>query len=254
VASRSGDARTGRQEPTGHLAGCLVGWSPDVVLEERERASDLAREFDLSQLPDELHPEAWRALLLRDGVGLIDLFSRVPEKLVGSSRIYLVARNVSVLRNFGIYEDALLRAFTFTPSLIGVFPPRLVRYLFDIADRAKLRAVGDPRPGPGPFTLYRGVASGRYHERGLSWTSDPEVASWFAAMHGKRPSNRRRGAPRIVTCSFDEPEILCFTNRRVLDDFEVDGRLVRNKRESEFIVHVSPTKILGVLPVGRVRV
>jgi hypothetical protein len=54
--------------------------------------------------------------------------------------------------------------------------------MFTRADRTKLRAAGDPLPGAGPFTVYRGVA-GRgpaRRVRGLSWTDDVEKAAWFA--------------------------------------------------------------------------
>lgn len=55
--------------------------------------------------------------------------------------------------------------------------------LFGSANREALRAAGDPLPGPGPFTVYRGV-SGEEHEerrvRGLSWTTSIDRAREFA--------------------------------------------------------------------------
>jgi len=44
-------------------------------------------------------------------------------------------------------------------------------YEFFQADRARLRALGDALPGPGPFTLFRGVAGrgAKRRVRGLSW-------------------------------------------------------------------------------------
>lgn len=51
------------------------------------------------------------------------------------------------------------------------------------ADRKALRAAGDPLPGPGPFTVYRGVSGEEPEERrirGLSWTASKDRAREFA--------------------------------------------------------------------------
>jgi hypothetical protein len=55
--------------------------------------------------------------------------------------------------------------------------------LFQSADRKALRAAGDPLPGPGPFTVYRGVSGEEPEERrirGLSWTTSVDRAREFA--------------------------------------------------------------------------
>src|SRR6266511_1909234 len=87
----------------------------------------------------------------------------------------LVTDNLRVLKSRGIYEEALLHAFSMPRTNNASFPLDYLRALFlHLADRDRLRAAGDPLPGPGPFTLYRGV-SGRgaaRRIRGLSWTAD----------------------------------------------------------------------------------
>jgi hypothetical protein len=62
------------------------------------------------------------------------------------------------------------------------WPIFAVKEFFSRADRAKLRALGSPLPGPGPFKLFRGVAGrGPYRrERGIAWTGDYTTAAWFA--------------------------------------------------------------------------
>ena len=52
-------------------------------------------------------------------------------------------------------------------------------------NREKFLAAGDPLPNSIP-TLYRGVAGiPKYrHVRGISWTSDVEMAKWFATRFG----------------------------------------------------------------------
>jgi hypothetical protein len=92
----------------------------------------------------------------------------------------IVALNGAALRAKGIYERALLSAFAHTNhadwSLLAL------RRLFASADRGRLRSGGDPLPGPGPFTIYRGVAGVEPARRvcGLSWTSSAEEARPFA--------------------------------------------------------------------------
>lgn len=59
------------------------------------------------------------------------------------------------------------------------------------ADPDKLLAAGDPLPGPGPFTIYRGISGGgeERRERGFSWTLHKDLACWFAArLHLRAPA------------------------------------------------------------------
>ena len=58
----------------------------------------------------------------------------------------------------------------------------ILMLLLERADRDRLRPAGAPLPGPGPFTLYRGVhgRGAARKVRGLRWTSSPSTAAWFA--------------------------------------------------------------------------
>ena len=94
----------------------------------------------------------------------------------------IVAANGSALKERGLYEQALLHAWAATRTNYAKWPASHLRALFDWADKAKLRALGDPLPGPGPFVLYRGIAgTGSFRKPcGISWTSDFATACWFA--------------------------------------------------------------------------
>ena len=98
----------------------------------------------------------------------------------------LVVRNAVLLRQRGIFEEALLKAITTTRTNNLTTPLTTLRKLIQFADRSKLLAAGDPLPGSGPFTLYRGVA-GRPRDRrvrGISWTGMFVRARWFAQRFG----------------------------------------------------------------------
>lgn len=92
-----------------------------------------------------------------------------------------VFANRPVLKARGVYERALIDSFVRTNHAHWTLNE--LRELFESADRKALRVAGDPLPGPGPFTLYRGV-SGEEHEerrvRGLSWTTSLDRAREFA--------------------------------------------------------------------------
>jgi len=130
--------------------------------------------------------------------------------------------NVVVLRRHGVYEKALLSAFTGTNHATWRLSA-LVR-LFKQADRGRLRAAGDPLPGAGPFTVYRGVA-GPTHERrinGLSWTGSIEHARWFAQEHARRLADRLTDPnPGVYRVTIPERAVLAYTNTEGEGEFIV---------------------------------
>jgi hypothetical protein len=69
-----------------------------------------------------------------------------------------ISVNRTVLKARGVYERALLDSFVRTNHAHWALSE--LRELFESADRKGLLTAGDPLPGPGPFTVYRGV-SGR---------------------------------------------------------------------------------------------
>lgn len=136
----------------------------------------LPMELDLSAVPPELHEQAHEAFADRDALGFVIICGSNTRALA------LVADNVSPLLAAGIYEPALLQALTGTRVNHARWSLGTLRFLVDLSDPDRLRAAGDPLPGPGPFRLYRGVAgTGRARKvRGLHWTATPSTAAWFA--------------------------------------------------------------------------
>ena len=95
---------------------------------------------------------------------------------------HLFLDNLHAIRAMGQYEKALYYVITH-PNFGPALTQSWIRGLLGWADREKLRACGDPLPGPGPFTIYRGVSSATC-ERGTSWTGTLERAWWFANRLG----------------------------------------------------------------------
>ncbi len=132
----------------------------------------------------------------------------------------LVWNNQWQLQMRGIYEPTLLQAYTGTRTSSRTLSPAKLRTLFRIASPARLRAAGEPLPGRGPFTLYRGVAGvGRARSlRGLSWTASKEQAFWFALRYGLQH-------PAVFRVTAREEDVLAYDNSR---------------QEQEFILELSP--------------
>lgn len=123
----------------------------------------------------------------------------------------LVANNIQPLRDRGLYEVALLDALTASRTnnrhAYGILP-----WLVEMADRARLRAAGDPLPGTGPFTLYRGVgghgSARRVH--GFSWSMSRERAQWFA----DRATCFGLASPAVYRAVLPESRVLAYTDAR----------------------------------------
>jgi hypothetical protein len=99
----------------------------------------------------------------------------------GGKTVRFVAQHVSLLRDLGIFEKALLFAFK-ENRINNANNYKTLLPLFETADPKMLRAAGQRLPGRGPFTLYRGVSGRGYarHARGFSWTGSLDRAGWFA--------------------------------------------------------------------------
>jgi len=111
-----------------------------------------------------------------------------------------------------------------------------LRSLFATADRARLRAAGHQLPGPGPFTLYRGVAGPEPARRvnGLSWTRSILQAREFAEQHGLRFADPYLDPdPGVYRVTVSAAPVLAYTDVR---------------EEQEVIVmlppHATPDRIL----------
>jgi len=132
--------------------------------------------------------------------------------------LLLVWMNRRLLLTLGGYEQALLDAYIGCRDNWRNWPLAHLRQLFQLADRTKLRAAGDPLPGPGPFTLYRGVAGSRRVSRirGYSWTTSLEEAQWFAKRFADEVPD-----PQVYRIEVPERAVLACTNERDEQEFLV---------------------------------
>jgi hypothetical protein len=164
----------------------------------------------LDSLPLGLREQATRAF----EEGAVDLFLLSAGN--NARELQLVFENIGPLKQRGCYERAVLTAFTATRTTNVHWHPDLLGLLFRCCDRDRLRAAGDPLPGPGPFTVYRGVA-GRgvlRRLRGVSWTDDFEKALWFAQRYDLPH-------PAVLRVTIDASAVLAYVNARQEREFLV---------------------------------
>jgi hypothetical protein len=152
---------------------------------------------------------------------------------------YLVAHNLVRLREAGLYEAALLEAYAATRVNNAHHLEAFLKSLFRYGDRRRFREAGDPLPGPGPFTLYRGVAGGgeKRRERGLSWTLDLDAAWWFAYWFHLQKREDAPANPAVVSITVGEPDVIAYAKDC-------------GKNDQDFIVLVPDTAILQAMPAA----
>lgn len=125
-----------------------------------------------------------------------------------------VVDNIQALKSHGLFEKALLYAYTITRTNFSNWSVFVINYLFNLADRKKLLECGDPLPGDGPFTIYRGV-SGRgpaRRIRGISWTGSLERAIWFAERFNLEK-------PAVFMASVEKYLVYTYSNERKESEF-----------------------------------
>lgn len=170
----------------------------------------------LDPIPPVLRDMAISDFAARDAGGFL-------SKASNEHGLDLVMRNMAALKEQAMYEHALLIAFIGTRTNNKMWPLDWLRYLFELADRSRLLAAGDPLPEGDYFTIYRGVA-GRGPARrvkGLSWTADKDRAEWFA----DRAARWQLHDPAVYTATVSRADVWAYVNER---------------EEEEFIVLLSP--------------
>ncbi|MBC7857090.1 MAG: hypothetical protein IAF94_26975 [Pirellulaceae bacterium] len=123
--------------------------------------------------------------------------------------------NCLALKERGLFEKALIHAYTSTRTNYAGWSTSDLRWMFDFADRQKLRELA-PLPPGNSFTLYRGVAGkGKARRiRGMSWTDNFDKAVWFAKRHLAILPD-----PAIYTTTAKADDILFFDDGRTERDF-----------------------------------
>ena len=173
----------------------------------------------LDPIPNHLRERAAAALAAGDVFGFLG-------QTDNDDSLELVCRNAAALLTRGVYERALLDAFTGARVNHARWPQTELRFLFERANRDRLCAAGDPLPGPGPFTLYRGVAGrgAARRVRGLSWTASLDRAKFFASRFSLHD-------PAVFRATVTERDVLAYVNDRNEQEFIVllpaDVRTVR---------------------------
>lgn len=138
--------------------------------------------------------------------------------LNSTNRVYFLYYNLFEITRSACkaeFEKSLLIALTSTRVNNFHVQKHMLERLFYVADREKLMGAGDPMPGPGPFTLYRGV-SGRgpaRRKRGHSWTSDREKAIWFAERMNLEK-------PRVFQTQVDDFQVAAYCNQSFRNEQE----------------------------------
>jgi len=171
-----------------------------MAFQQHESLEELAA-LNLSLVPPERLEHAQELFADGDVIGLLCL--------VGSGRaLALVADNVRAFLDRGVYEAALVDAFTGCRINNSAWSLSALQFLFRLGNREKLLAAGPPLPGKGPFTVYRGVAGEgrRRMDRGLSWTDCLDTACWFA-LRLDLPD------PAVYTTSLAASDVYCMGPR-----------------------------------------
>jgi hypothetical protein len=143
----------------------------------------------------------------------------------GDSKLCFVFDNILPLKLNELYEEALLHAYTRSRTNFASWPTSVLRTLFGLANRRRLAVAGDMWPGPGPWTVYRGV-SGRGRKRrvrGFSWTLSYDKAEWFATRYGLEK-------PMVYGAQVDEKDVYAYYDQRGEGEFLLDARGLKLRR------------------------
>jgi hypothetical protein len=125
------------------------------------------------------------------------------------------------LKSVDLFERALLFAWIHAKTNVRNWSRGFTRGIFEgLCDRGRLFAAGDPLPGTGCFTIYRGIAGtgAARRIRGISWTALPERARWFAAWYAGR---FKLPNPSVYRTVVEQKDMLAYSNARGEQEFLV---------------------------------
>lgn len=134
--------------------------------------------LDLSLVPPGLRQRVRESFVKGEAIGILCCFDN-------TRGLDFVWQNAEPLRDRGIFEEALLHAFTACRTNNRQWSLASLDLLFGLADREKLLRAGDPPPAEAMLTLYRGAAGHGVSRkaRGYSWTTDLDLACGFALRY-----------------------------------------------------------------------
>jgi hypothetical protein len=154
------------------------------------KAGTLADKLDLTMMQQ---PELREIAIDAYSEGDFKTFFYCALMVNDNAAMRLFMDNAAAFESDGVTERALLAAWMMQEHT-GSWSS-IVKLLLMTCDRKKLLAAGNHLPEGETFTLYRGVEDGFKKQRGfnfkwvkdkrgISWTSDLEVARRFASRHG----------------------------------------------------------------------
>ena len=177
-------------------------------------------------VPPELVEQAHDAWSRRDATGLFILVGH-------QQRGRLLFDNLHGLKKRGMFETALFDSYIHGPHM----HPSDWKFLFGFSNRKKLASCGDPIP-KGPILVYRGISHTGHRKfiRGLSWTTNPHTASWFAGRYSTAEKT-----PAVYSLPVTGKDVFFMTNERseqevVINPWRMDGL----KRLPEMPVAIKP--------------
>jgi hypothetical protein len=170
--------------------------------------------LDISLVPVDVRRQVQKYFNDGDGRGIVFL--------VGKNSLRFVLDNMMALKARGIYEPALVTAYTHAAPNWWNWQLNVLNRMFKQADCAKLLSWGDPLPPGESYALYRGVAGkGKCrHVSGMSWTSDLDKAIWFA-RRSFQPD------PAVYRTIANREDVCCYLTDRNEDVFILQARRYR---------------------------
>lgn len=179
---------------------------------------------------DEFHPasrtRAIAAFCRGDVAGLLC-------SMEAKNSLAFVFDNMVPLMARGMYEKAVINALTGTRTNNHDWETSVILWMLGMAKPERLRELF-PLPGPGPFTVYRGICGegAARKPRGLSWSASLDIACWFACFIGERYGWKNYN-PAVVKAKVTADEVYAYTDDRGEAEFVTYPKRVTDLRMTE---------------------